>query len=87
MSRPKLTERITLRIPEEILADLGTMAARRGCSVNEVAVCCFEYELARMGMYRLDYYDHFRPMLALVQGDSDGHSSLTASVAGKLSDR
>ena len=86
MPRPKLTERITLRLPEELLADLGTMAARRGCSVNEVAGCCFEYELARMGLYRLDYYDHFRPMLARGQGDSVGHSTLTACEAGKLSD-
>jgi hypothetical protein len=63
MARPKLTERITLRLPDALLADLTAAAERRGVSVNEVALCCFENDLSRMGTYRLDYYDQFRPLL------------------------
>lgn len=68
MPRPKLTERITLRLPDELLADLTATAYRRGMSINEVAMCCFENELARMSTYRLDYYAHLRPMLEKLQG-------------------
>lgn len=68
MTRPKLTERITLRIPEELLADLTAAADRRGVSVNEVALCCFENDLARIGTHRLNYYDQLRPVLANCQG-------------------
>ena len=63
MGRPKLTERITLRLPEELLADLTAAAERRGVSVNEVALCCFENDLSRIGTYRLDYYDQLRALL------------------------
>lgn len=68
MPRPKLTERITLRLPEELLADLSASAVRRGVSVNEVALCCFENELARLSTYRFDYYAYIRPMLTKIQG-------------------
>ena len=38
MPRPKLTERITIRLPEELLKDLTVDADRRGCSLNEVGL-------------------------------------------------
>lgn len=56
MGRPKLTERITLRLPEELLADLTTAATRRGVSINEVALCALEHEMACAVIDRLDYY-------------------------------
>lgn len=64
MPRPKLTERITLRIPEELLSDLTAASIRRGISINEVALCCFENEMARLSTYHLDYYGQLRPALA-----------------------
>jgi HicB-like protein involved in pilus formation len=73
MVRPKLTERITLRIPDELLADLTAAAERRGVSLNEVALCCFENDLARIGTYRVNYYTHLRPLLAIGQGDNVHH--------------
>jgi len=69
MLRPKLTERITLRIPDELLADLTAAAKRRGVSINEVALCCFENDLARIGTYRLDFYTQLRPLFLRSQGD------------------
>lgn len=87
MARPKLTERITLRLPEELLADLTSAATRRGVSVNEVALCCFENDLARIGTYRLDYYADFRPALASFQGGNVCQSALAHAWTGKLSDR
>ena len=69
MSRPKLTERLTLRLPEDLLRDLAATAERRGVSLNEVALCCFENELSRIGTYRLDYYAQLRPVLEQSQGD------------------
>jgi len=56
MARPKLTERITLRLPDELLADLTAAAERRGVSINEVALCAFEHELTRLLIEQLDYY-------------------------------
>jgi|CXWL01.1.fsa_nt_gi hypothetical protein len=90
MGRPKLTERITLRLPEELLADLTSTAARRGVSVNEVALCCFENDLSRIGTYRLDYYDQLRALLAGGQGDDVGHSELMGEIvrqSEKVSDK
>ena len=55
MARPKLDARFTIRLPEELLADLGTMADRRGSSINEVVLTSLENEIARMLTYRLDY--------------------------------
>jgi len=87
MARPKLTERITLRLPDELLADLVTAADRRGVSINEVALCCFENDLSRMGTYRLDYYEQFRPLLAGGQGDVVRQSASNGCLTGKLSAR
>jgi len=69
MSRPKLDARVTIRLPEELLADLGTMADRRGSSLNEVVLTSLENEIARMLTYRLDYYGQVRPLAAVCQGD------------------
>lgn len=80
MARPKLDARVTIRLPEELLADLGLTADRRGCSLNEVILTSLENELARMLTYRLDYYAQVRPLMAVCQGDVGGQSA-------RLSDR
>jgi len=69
MGRPKLTERITLRLPDELLSAIHRDAARRQCSVNEVAVCAIENELARLLTYRLDFYGELLPLETKRQGD------------------
>lgn len=69
MARPKLDARVTIRLPEELLADLGTTADRRGCSLNEVILTSLENEVARLLTYRLDYYTQVRPLMAVCQGD------------------
>lgn len=70
MSRPTLTERVTIRLPEELLQDLVADASRRSvtvngvrhaCSVNEVILNALENDLARRLTYRLDYYADLRP--------------------------
>lgn len=75
MPRPKLDERITIRLPGELLADLGTAGDRRGCSINEVVLTALENELSRLLTYRLDYYAQIRPLMAVCQGDIGGRSS------------
>ncbi len=70
MSRPKLTERITIRLPEELLLDLTTDADRRGCSLNEVVLHAVELDLARRLTYRLDYYAQLRTLGLSGQGDN-----------------
>lgn len=69
MSRPKLTERITIRLPEELLLDLTTDADRRGCSLNEVVLHAVEMDLARRLTYRCDYYAQLRTLGLSGQGD------------------
>lgn len=81
MSRPKLDARITIRLPEELLADLGTMADRRGCSVNEVVLASLENELARLLTYRLDYYGQTRPLMAISQGANDRQAAPVSDMA------
>lgn len=61
--RPKLTERITLRIPSELLDDLTLEAERRRTSLNDLCLDFFEHELQRLAGYRLDWYGEFRPFL------------------------
>lgn len=70
MSRPKLTERITIRLPEELLHDLTGDADRRGCSLNEVVLHAVEMDLARRTTYGLDYYAQLRTGLGISQGDN-----------------
>ena len=70
MSRPKLTERVTIRLPEELLVDLTTDADRRGCSLNEVILHAVEMDLARRATYRFDYYTQLRTLWAEGQGDN-----------------
>jgi len=81
MARPKLDARFTIRLPEELLADLGTMADRRGSSINEVVLTSLENEIARMLTYRLDYYGQVRPLAAVCQGDV-GSRTLSLSDTG-----
>lgn len=70
MPRPKLTERVTIRLPEELLIDCQRAAGRRSCSLNELCLNALENELARIGTYSLDYYGQLRPLLQTVQGDN-----------------
>jgi len=70
MSRPKLTERVTIRLPEELLVDLTTDADRRGCSLNEVVLGAIERDLTFRLTYRLDYYAQLRTLLSPDQGDN-----------------
>lgn len=72
--RPKLDCRLTIRLPEEMLHDLGSHADRRGTSVNDVVLTSLENELARLLTYRLDYYAQVRPLAAVCQGDSGGQN-------------
>lgn len=84
MPRPKLDARVTIRLPEELLADLGLTADRRGCSLNEVILTSLENELARMLTYRLDYYTQVRPLMAVCQGDVGGQvARLSDNAAGR----
>jgi len=75
MPRPKLTERITLRLPEELLLALTRDAERRHTSINEVALCAFENELGRLFTYRLDFYADLLPLTLGAQGDIVGQLS------------
>lgn len=87
MPRPKLDARFTIRLPEELLADLGMLADRRGVSVNEVVLSSLENEIARMLTYRLDYYGQIRALAAISQGDVGGRPMLlsdTGRVEGKV---
>ena len=70
MPRPQLDERLTIRIPSELLKVLLSMAARQNSSLNHVALTCFENELARLATYRLDYYNDLLPLLQSRQGDN-----------------
>ncbi len=70
MPRPKLDSRFTIRLPEELLTDLGTIADRRKVSVNEVVLCSLENDIARMLTCRLDYYAQLRALAAICLGDS-----------------
>lgn len=72
MTRPKLDARVTIRLPEELLADLAAMADRRNTLINEVVLTSLENEIARMLTYRLDYYSQIRPLAAVCQGDVVG---------------
>lgn len=82
MNRPKLDARVTIRLPEELLADLGGTADRRGCSLNEVVLTALENELARMLTYRLDYYGQVRPLAAVCQGDVVSRSRSLSDTSG-----
>lgn len=70
MSRPKLTERITIRLPEELLQDLTADAARRNNSLNEVVLGAIERDLTFRLTYRLDYYAQLRMLGLSSQGDN-----------------
>lgn len=73
MPRPRLLERITIRLPEELLADCLEQASRRNCSLNDVVLNALENELARLLTYRLDWYRDLRPLNHIAQGDVGTH--------------
>ena len=71
MPRPICDERVTLRLPSALLADCLDHAARmKHPSLTNFLLNCIENELARLGTYRVDYYNDLRPMFAGRQGDT-----------------
>jgi len=80
MPRPILDERITIRLPHELLADALDHIARNNSTINRFVVNCIENELSRFATYRIDYYRDLRPLLDSLQG-------VNARPCGALSDR
>ena len=71
MPRPILDERMTLRLPKELLADVFEAASRRDCSANMVVITALEHDLTRCLTYRLDYYRDLRPLAGMEKGVND----------------
>jgi hypothetical protein len=71
MSRPKLTERVTIRLPEELLADCAAAAERRNCSVNEVVLSAVEYQFSVQKAIRGGYYETLRNLRDRVLASTD----------------
>lgn len=61
--RPKLTERMTFRLPEELKQDVTAQATRLGVSENEVVLTALENEFGRLRTHRLPYYGQLRTLL------------------------
>ena len=72
MPRPIADERMTVRMPSELLDRILKSAARRNCSANAVVLTCLENDLARMATYELDFYTDLIPLLKARQGDNGG---------------
>lgn len=68
--RPKSIARLSLRLPEELLADIKAAALRRCCSESEVVVNALENDLGRLALYHISYYDDIRPLLRRRQEES-----------------
>jgi hypothetical protein len=62
--RPKCIAKLSVRIPEELKADVRAAAIRRCCSDDEVVRCALENEFTRMILYRTNYYTDIRPIMA-----------------------
>lgn len=73
MPRPMLTERMTMRLPEVLLAHVLERAARRNCSANEVVLTCIENEFSRLDTYSLSYYYDLIPLVEAKKGDNVRH--------------
>ena len=69
MLRPRLDERLTIRLPGALLADYLQRAADRNCSLNETVLNALEKDAAQAILYQVDYYQHLRPLLQLAKGD------------------
>jgi hypothetical protein len=64
MPRPKLNARLTIRLYDELLADVQHVAAnRRFPSTNAYVLHCLEYEMSRAGVHAYDSYGEILPIL------------------------
>lgn len=79
MPRPKLTTRMTIRLYDELRADVEQVAARRRFrSTNEFLLHCLEYEMSREGLHTYDSYGDILPILngeVVRQSDDKGRTS------------
>lgn len=73
MPRPVLDERVTIRIPAELLNDYLDRAARRNCSLNDCILTAMENDAAHALTYQVDYYRDLRPLVADAKGDIVRH--------------
>ncbi len=71
MPRPICDERVTIRLPKELLADCLDMVGRMHHPSLSAYVCnALENENARLATYRIDYYTHFRGLVKNLLGDN-----------------
>ena len=63
--RPKLTERITLRLPLELLDDLQTVAINNGKSLNDACLNAIERDMILSHAYQYNYYVDIRMVLPI----------------------
>lgn len=81
MPRPMCDDDITFRCPMELKVDIENHARRlRLPSMSAFILDALEREIARLNTYRLDYYDHLRPMMA--QLEAGGVGPCPTGVAG-----
>lgn len=73
MPRPMCDDDITFRCPPELKVDIENHARRlRLPSISAFCLNAIENELMRLGTYRLDYYQQWRPMMAQVEAGGVG---------------
>lgn len=72
MPRPMLDERMTVRMPGELLGLILSSAARRNCSANDVVLTALENEYARIAAFSSDFYRDLLPLVAGGQGVKGG---------------
>lgn len=70
MPRPMCDERVTLRLPSELLDVFLDQAARGNCSLNQVMLNALENDCARMATYSLSYYTDILPLMREKKGDN-----------------
>lgn len=73
MPRPMCDERMTLRMPRALLAEILERAGRANCSANHIVLNSLENEFARMHTYTLDYYNDVLPLIEAKKGDNVRH--------------
>lgn len=72
MPRPMLDERMTVRMPGELLGLILDSAARRNCSANDVVLTALENEYARIAAFSSDFYRDLLPFVAGAPGANGG---------------
>lgn len=73
MPRPILDERMTVRMPGELLGLILDSAARRNCSANDVVLNALENQYSHIVVHSADFYRDVLPMVVGPQGDIGGH--------------